>query len=136
MQKLEVKNSPVNIASVPIIANIYFFSHLYSYSTVWIMKLLNGDRTQITHFRCLRISPLIFASVQKFTLDYLRDQQILIPTCEWGWVVVVLFTGKTLEVDGSPGMVWIYYFCMIQYSSNFYFIFGHFSRLKQNPTVL
>ena len=70
------------------------------------MMICNGVRTQITHFRSLRISPLIFATVQKFALDYLRDQQILTPPCEWGWVVVVPLLGKALEVEDSPGMVW------------------------------
>ena len=70
------------------------------------MMICNGVRTQITHFRILPISPLIFAPVQKFALDYLRDQQILTPPCEWGWVVVVPLLGTTLEVEDSPGMVW------------------------------
>ena len=69
------------------------------------MKVCNGVKTQITHFRCLRISPLIFATVQNFALDNLRDQQILIPTCEWGWVVMVPLLNTTLEVEHSPGMV-------------------------------
>ena len=106
LKKLEVKNSPVNIVSVHIFTNIYFFSHPYSYFTVWIMKICYGVTAHITHFRFLPISPLIFATVQKFALDYLRDQQILTPPCEWGWVVVVPLLGKTLEVEDSPGMVW------------------------------
>ena len=69
------------------------------------MKVCNGVKTQITHFRCLRISPLIFATVQNFALDNLRDQQILIPTCEWGWVVMFPLLNTTLEVEESPGMV-------------------------------
>ena len=72
------------------------------------MKIWYGVKTQITHFRFFPISPLIFATVQKFALDDLRDQQILIPTCEWGWAVVVPLLGETLEVDDSPGMVWWY----------------------------
>ena len=44
--------------------------------------------------------------MQKFALDYLRDQQILTPPCEWGWVLVIPLLGKTLEVEDSPGMVW------------------------------
>ena len=71
------------------------------------MMICNGVRTQITHFKFLPISPLIFATVQKFALDYFRDQQILTPPCEWGWVLVVPFLGKTFEVEDSPGMVWI-----------------------------
>ena len=105
LQKLEVKNSPANIATVHKFTNIYFFRHPYSYSTVWIMKIRYGVMAQITHFRFLPISPIIFATVQKFALDYLRDQQILTPPCEWGWVLVVPLLGKTLEVEDSPGMV-------------------------------
>ena len=40
----------------------------------------------------------------------LRDQQILTPPCEWGWVVVVPLLGMTLEVEDSPGMVWAVHF--------------------------
>ena len=69
------------------------------------MMICNGVRTQITHFKFLPISPLIFATVQKFALDYFRDQQILTPPCEWGWVLVIPLLGKTLEVEDSPGMV-------------------------------
>ena len=54
-------------------------------------------------FYAVAISPLQFASVQN--LDYLRDQQILIQTCERGWVVVVLLLGTTLELHDSPAMV-------------------------------
>ena len=110
LQKLEVKNSPANIATVHIFTNIYFFRHPYSYSTVWIMKIRYGVMAHITHFRFLPISPIIFATVQKFALDYFRDQQILTPPCEWGWVLVVPLLGKTLEVEDSPGMVWGEYF--------------------------
>ena len=76
------------------------------------MMICNGVRTQITHFKFLPISPLIFATVQKFALDYLRDQQILTPPCEWGWVLVVPLLGKTFEVEDSPGMVWDIYFAI------------------------
>ena len=103
-----MKNSPANIVTVHKFTNIYFFRHPYSYSTVWIMKICYGVMAQITHFRFLRISPLIFATVQKFALDYLRDQQILTPPCEWGLAVVVPLLGKTLEVEDSPGMVWFH----------------------------
>ena len=101
-----MKNSPANKVTVHKFTNIYFLRHPYSYSTVWIMKICYGVTAHITHFRFLPISPLIFATVQKFALDYLRDQQILTPPCEWGWVVVVPLLGTTLEVEESPGMVW------------------------------
>ena len=100
-----MKNSPANKVTVHKFTNIYFLRHPYSYSTVWIMKICYGVTAHITHFRFLPISPLIFATVQKFALDYLRDQQILTPPCEWGWVVVVPLLGTTLEVEDSPGMV-------------------------------
>ena len=105
-----MKNSPANKVTVHKFTNIYFLRHPYSYSTVWIMKICYGVTAHITHFRFLPISPLIFATVQKFALDYLRDQQILTPPCEWGWVVVVPLLGTTLEVEDSPGMVWSSYF--------------------------
>ena len=74
------------------------------------MMICNGVRTQITHFKFLPISPLIFATVQKFALDYFRDRQIPTPPCEWGWVLVVPLLGKTFEVEDSPGMVWMMMF--------------------------
>ena len=85
------------------------------------MKICYGVKTQITHFRCLRISPLIFATVQNFALDNLRDQQILIPTCEWGWVVMVPLLNTTLEVEESPGMV-----CPLVSGSNTYLTHNSF----------
>ena len=87
------------------------------------MMICNGVRTQITHFRFLPISPLIFAPVQKFALDYLRDQQILTPPCEWGWVVVVPLLGTTLEVEDSPGMVW---YSIISFTIQIIFLFNRF----------
>ena len=69
------------------------------------MMICYGVTANITHFRFLPISPLIFATVQKFTLDYLRDRQIQTPPCEWSWVVMVPLLGTTLEVEDSPGMV-------------------------------
>ena len=64
-------------------------------------------------FRHLPISPLIFATVQKIALDYLRDQQILTPTCEWGWAVVVPLLNMTIEVEDSQGMVCTLYTCTL-----------------------
>ena len=54
---------------------------------------------------CLRISPQIFATVQKFAMDNLRDQQFCTLLCELERLVVVLFTGLVLEVEVPPGMV-------------------------------
>ena len=106
LAKIGGEKSPANIVTVHKFTNKYFFCHPYSYSTLWIMKICYGVMAQITHFWFLPFSPRIFATVQKFALDYLRDQQILTPPCEWGWVVVVPLLGKTLEVEDSPGMVW------------------------------
>ena len=58
--------------------------------------------------------------MQKFALDDLGDQQMLIPTCELGLVVVVPLLGETLEVEDSPGMV-----CHV--SLMLYYIGRHFS---------
>ena len=57
-------------------------------------------------FICLQISPQIFAIVQNFAMDNLRDQQFCVLLCELEWLVVVLFTGNALEVEVPPGMVW------------------------------
>ena len=55
---------------------------------------------------CLRISPQIFAIVPNFPNNFLRDQHFCTPLCEFGWLVMVLFTGNALEVEVPPGMVW------------------------------
>ena len=54
---------------------------------------------------CLQISPQIFATVQNFAMDNLRDQQFCTLLCELERPVVVLFTGIALEVEVPPGMV-------------------------------
>ena len=54
----------------------------------------------------LQISPEIFAIVQNFAMDNLRDQQFCTLLCELESPVVVLFTGLALEVEVPPGMVW------------------------------
>ena len=54
---------------------------------------------------CLRISPQIFAIVPNFPNNFLRDQHFCTPLCEFGWLVMVLFTGLALEVEVPPGMV-------------------------------
>ena len=68
---------------------------------------------------CLRISPQIFATVQKFAMDDLRDQQFCTLPCELEWLVVVLFTGNAIEVEVPPGMVWA--------SRHFQSLVGNFS---------
>ena len=55
---------------------------------------------------CLKISPQIFAIMQNFAMDNLRDQQFCTLLCELKRLVVVLFTGNALEVEVPPGMVW------------------------------
>ena len=54
---------------------------------------------------CLQISPQIFAIVQNFAMDNLRDQQFCTLLCELERGVMVLFTGTALEVEVLPGMV-------------------------------
>ena len=54
---------------------------------------------------CLQISPQIFAIVQNFAMDNLRDQRFCTLLCELELVVVVLYTGNALEVEVPPGMV-------------------------------
>ena len=61
---------------------------------------------QNLHFICLQISPQIFAILQNFPINNLRDQQFCTLLCELELVVVVLFTGNALEVEVPPGMVW------------------------------
>ena len=58
---------------------------------------------------CLQISPQIFAIVQNFAMDNLRDQQFCTLLCELELVVMVLFTGNALEVEVPPGMVCLFY---------------------------
>ena len=55
--------------------------------------------------KCLQISPKIFAIVQNFAMDNLRDQQFCTMLCELEQPVVVLFTGIALKVEVPPGMV-------------------------------
>ena len=54
---------------------------------------------------CLQISPQIFAIVQNFAMDNLRDHQFCTLLCELERGVMVLFTGNALEVEVPPGMV-------------------------------
>ena len=65
----------------------------------------NNFDAQNLLFICLQISPQIFAIVQNFAMDNLRDQPLCTLLCELEWQVVVLFTGLTLEVEVPPGMV-------------------------------
>ena len=70
------------------------------------MMVYNNFDAQNLLFNCLQISPQIFAIVQNFAMDNLRDQQFCVLLCELERLVVVLFTGTTLEVEVPPGMVW------------------------------
>ena len=86
-------------------ANKLFWLNTYFYSSVWIIMVHSNFDAKNLHSICLRISPQIFAIVQKFALDNFRDQQFCNLLCEWEWVVMVLFTGNALEVEVPPGMV-------------------------------
>ena len=87
-------------------ANKLFSLNTYFYSSVWIIMVHSNFDAKNLHSICLRISPQIFAILQKFALDNFRDQQFCNLLCEWEWVVMVLFTGNALEVEVPPGMVW------------------------------
>ena len=63
-------------------ANDLCYINTYSYSTVWIIMVYNRFSAKNMPFKCLRISPQIFASLPNFALDLLRDQQFGIPLCE------------------------------------------------------
>ena len=69
------------------------------------MMVYNDFDAQNLLFNCLQISPQIFAIVQNFAMDNLRDQQFCVLLCELERLVVVLFTGNALEVEVPPGMV-------------------------------
>ena len=70
------------------------------------MIVYNNFDAQNLLFICLQISPQIFAILQNFPINNLRDQQFCTLLCELEWPVVVLFTGNALEVEVPPGMVW------------------------------
>ena len=69
------------------------------------MMVYNNFDAQNLHFIFLKISPQIFAIVQNFAMDNLRDQQFCTLLCELERLVTVLFTGIALEVEVPPGMV-------------------------------
>ena len=69
------------------------------------MMVYNNFDAQNLLFICLQISPQIFAILQNFPINNLRDQQFCTLLCELERLVVVLFTGKALEVEVPPGMV-------------------------------
>ena len=70
------------------------------------MMVYNIFDAQNLLFICLQISPQIFAILQNFAINNLRDQPFCTLLCELEWLVVVLFTGNALEVEVPPGMVW------------------------------
>ena len=87
-------------------ANKLYSTNTYFYSPVWIMMVYNNFDSQNLLLLCLQISPQIFAILQNFPINNLRDQQFCTLLCELERLVVVLFTGIALEVDVPPGMVW------------------------------
>ena len=72
------------------------------------MIVYNNFDAQNLLFICLQISPQIFAILQNFPINNLRDQQFCTLLCELEWPVVVLFTGLALEVEVPPGMVCVH----------------------------
>ena len=89
-------------------ANKLYAVNTYFDSPVWIMMVFKIFDAQNLHFICLQISPKIFAILQNFPINNLRDQQFCTLLIELERPVVVLFTGITLEVEVPPGMVWPY----------------------------
>ena len=87
-------------------ANKLLSLNTYFYSSVWIIMVHSNFDAKYLLPKCLQNSPQIFAIVQKFALDNFRDQQFHNLLCELEWVVVVLFTGNSIEVEVPPGMVW------------------------------
>ena len=87
-------------------ANEFFSLNTYFYSLMWIIMVHSNFDAKNLLLICLRISPQIFAIVQNFAMDNLRDQQFCVLLCELERLVVVLFTGNALEVEVPPGMVW------------------------------
>ena len=69
------------------------------------MMVYNNFDDQNLLFICSQISPQIFAILQNFPINNLRDQQFCTLLCELERLVVVLFTGNALEVEVPPGMV-------------------------------
>ena len=63
-------------------ANKLYSINTYFYSPVWIMMVYNNFDAQNLLFICLQISPQIFAIVQNFAMDNLRDQQFCVLLCE------------------------------------------------------
>ena len=88
-------------------ANKFFSLNTYFYSFVWIIMVHSNFDAKNLLLICLRISPQIFAIVPNFPNNFLRDQHFCTPLCEFGWLVMVLFTGLALEVEVPPGMVWL-----------------------------
>ena len=86
-------------------ANKLYSINTYFYSHVWIMMVNNNFDAQNWLFICLQISPQIFAILQNFAINNLRDQQFCTLLCELEWLVVVFFTGNALQVEVLPGMV-------------------------------
>ena len=84
------------------------------------MTVYNNFDAQTLLFICLEISPQVFAILQNFPINNLRDQQFCTLLCELERPVVVLFTGNALEVELPPGIVWshIYQFAASQQSAD------------------
>ena len=100
-------------------ANKFYSINTYLYSPVWIMMVYNNFDSQNLLLLCLQISPQIFAILQNFPINNLRDQQFCTLLCELERPVVVLFTGNALEVEVPPGMVWyLIYLFYNKYSTN------------------
>ena len=108
-------------------ANKLYSINTYFYSPVWIMMVYNNFDAQNLLFICLQISPQIFAILQNFPINNLRDQQFCTLLCELERPVVVLFTGIALEVEVPPGQAW----CDWQIRRNFSKILNFGKAIKE-----
>ena len=75
-------------------ANKFYSINTYIYSPVWIMMVYNNFDAQNVLLICSQISHQIFAILQNFAINNLRDQQFCTPLCELERSVVVLFTSS------------------------------------------
>ena len=92
-------------------ANKLYSTNTYFYSPVWIMIVYNNFDAQNLLFICLQISPQIFAILQNFPINNLRDQQFCTLLCELERLVVVLFTALASHLRLRSRQAWCVLSC-------------------------
>ena len=90
----KTKNHVFQCLQISLFANKFYSMNTYIYSPVWIMMVYNNFDAQNVLLICLQISHQIFAILQNFAINNLRDQQFCTPLCELERSVVVLFTSS------------------------------------------